>query len=233
MRLRILIGIAVVLAVVAVWRLGFSGRSDGPVEKRPDLAKIEHARRRKNIDVLKRAIKSSNPEIAGRAAAAMADIGPQALPVIEKALEDQRPRVREKAATAFAKVAPREQAGKLAEMVKQDRSANVRAAAVTGLERMFAYDQMETIIAAMEDPDVAVRRRAAAAARRFAGIRVGYRADDPPAKRHAAVQRMREIWQKEAPAARRYWEAILKKRQASGRLPSKWQQPSLPKQPSR
>ena len=60
----------------------------------------------------------------------------------------------------------------------------------------------------------AVRRRASKAATRIACVIVGYKADDLPAKRRAAIQRMRAHWQKEKDSARQYWTMILKNRQA-------------------
>jgi HEAT repeat protein len=46
----------------------------------------------------------------------------------------------------------------------------------------------------LEDPDVDVRRAGIASLRRLANQFYGYRADDPPAQRAAAVARWREHW---------------------------------------
>lgn len=141
----------------------------------------------------------------------MGRLGEVAAPKIERAFSDPRAAVREKAATAYAKVATPQNAGKLATLVKEDKSPNVRAAAVTGLERMDALPQMDAILAAMVDPDPAVRRRAAHAARRFTGVNVQY---DPEANleecRQGAV-RMRAYWQANKAEAFKAYELYVSK----------------------
>ena len=211
-----LIGIAVLLAAAAAWRLASWPRETPRDARDPDAARIAVLQREKNITALAREVSNPNVEVARHAVAALGRIGAESMEQVKHALSDTRPRVRERAAATFAHVARREDAAPLAKLVREDASANVRAAAVSGLERMFAYEQMETILAAMEDPDVAVRRRAAVAARRFACVIVGYKADAPPHKRKAAVQRMRSEWLKHRDRARKYWEMILTKYKKDG-----------------
>lgn len=217
LRLRILIGVAAVLTVAAAVKLiFFTGGDDlGDRQRDPDFARIETHRRAKDIAALAKEVSRSNEKVARLAVGAMGRMGPEALPEITRAMEDRRPRVREKAATAFAQAARYDQAAPLAKLAREDDSSNVRAAAVSGLSRICAFDEMETILAAMDDPDIAVRRRASKAATRIACVMVGYKAEDPPAQRKAAIQRMHAHWEKEKETARQYWTMILKHRAAA------------------
>jgi HEAT repeat protein len=205
-----LVAVAVALAVWAVWQFAFTG---GGQEKKqsPDAARIDKLRRDKNVAALGNEVAGTNVEVARQAVGALGRVGSEAMEQVKRAMRDPRPRVREKAVTVFAQVARREDAAPLAELARKDGSPDVRAAAISGLERMYAFDEMETILGAMEDPDVVVRRRAAAAATRFACAVVGFKADDPPEKRKAAVEQMRAVWNTERDRARRYWEMILRK----------------------
>ena len=215
-RLRIFIGLAVALALIVAGKLLFFGGEDTSTDdaRGPQHARIEKLRRAKNLAALGAESGHASENVARLAVGALGRLGPEALPKIAKAMGDKRPRVREKSATAYAQVARHDQAAPLAKLAREDRSANVRAAAVAGLGRVCAFDEMETILVAMDDPDIAVRRRASKAATRIACVIVGYKADDLPAKRRAAIQRMRAHWQKEKDSARQYWTMILKNRQA-------------------
>jgi len=211
-RVLVFIVLAVALAALAAWQF-LPGGEEGDGDD-PDRARIAELRRAKNLDALGREVRNPSEQAARHAITALGRIGTEAMDHVREALDDKRPRVREKAATTYARIAQWEDGAPLAKLVRQDGSANVRAAAVSGLERMFAYDQMETILAAMEDEDVIVRRRAAEAARRFAGVRVGFKAEDPPAKRKAALARMRAEWTKHKARAEKYWQYIRGKYKA-------------------
>jgi len=215
-RLRVFIGVAVVLALIVVGRFLFFGGQDTSADsaRGPEHARIEQLRQAKDLAGLGTQAAHTNERVARLAVGAMGRLGAEAVPKIERALEDKRPRVRERAATAYAQAARHDQAAPLAKLVREDASPNVRAAAVAGLGRLCAFDEMESILAAMDDPDVAVRRRASKAATRIACVIVGYQADDPVAKRHAAIRRMRAHWAKERGSARQYWMMILKNREA-------------------
>lgn len=195
MRIRILIGVAAALALaLGAKYIFFSGPS--PDEKvEPARAKTEALVRAKDVEGLVKEVQSPDEHAAKLAVSALGELGEAARPVIQQALSDRRPAVREKAATSFAKVAPREQADKLANVVKNDESSNVRAAAVAGLDRMFAFQEMDAIINAMEDPDPAVRRRASKAATKFTGVTVQYNPDASLEECRKGAQRMREYWQ--------------------------------------
>jgi len=210
-RFAVLIGLAVVLASIAVWRLLLSG-GDEPADKSdPNAARIARLRQQRNVAALGRELTNPNPDVARRAIAALGEIGSESLDHVRGALADARPRVREKAAATYAHVAQHKDAAPLARLATTDESPNVRAAAVSGLDRMMAFEQMDAILAAMDDPDVLVRRRAANAAERFACVRVGYNADASPAQRQAAIERLRAEWLKSQQRAAKYWEMIRTK----------------------
>lgn len=194
MRIRVLIAIAVALALaLGVKRLFFGGRQ----QQEPDRvrAQVEQLVRARDVEALARQVRSPDEHVAEMAVSALGELGEAARPAVREALSDRRPAVREKAAISFSKVAPREQAVKLADMVKKDESSDVRAAAVAGLDRMFAFQEMDAIIDAMEDPDPAVRRRASKAAIKFSGVTVQYNPDASLEECLEGAERMRQYWQ--------------------------------------
>ena len=196
MRIRILIGVAaaLVLALGAKY-IFFSGP---PRDQNTDQvrAKAEQLVRAKDVEGLVKEVQGSDEHAASLAVSALGDLGEAARSAIQGALSDRRPAVREKAATSFAKVATHEQAVKLVAMVKKDESPDVRAAAVAGLDRMFAFQEMDAIIDAMEDPDPAVRRRASKAATKFSGVTVQYYPDASLEECRQGAMRMRQYWEK-------------------------------------
>jgi len=206
-RPRILIGVAVVLAVgVGAFLLFGRGSTSGLP---PELAQIEKLREKGDITAVAARVADPSEEVARYAVGALARLGSASAPEIRRAMEDPRPRVREQAATSFAQVSRYPEAAPLAKMAREDPSADVRAAAVSGLNRMGAFGEMDTFLAAMDDPDPIVRRRAGEAAKRFACADVRFRADDPPEKRQAAIQTLRDLWQKEKDLACKRWPIIL------------------------
>jgi len=196
-RIRVLIGVAAALVVaLGVRYIFFSGPS--PDEKTDQArVKAEQLVRAKDVEGLVKQVQSPDEHTASLAVSALGDLGEAARSAVEGALSDRRPAVRGKAATAFAKVATHEQGVKLADMVKKDESPDVRAAAVAGLDRMFAFQEMDAIIDAMEDPDPAVRRRASKAATKFSGVTVQYNPDASMEECRQGAQRMREHWAKD------------------------------------
>jgi len=137
-RIKILIGIAALLALVAGAGLLFPG-SDPDDNQDEVVKKVHKLAAAKDVDGLAKQARSQNQRAAEMAVLAMGKVGKAARAHIERAMTDTRPGVREKAATAFSQVAVRHEAGKLAEIVKTDKSANVRAAAVSGLRKMQAF----------------------------------------------------------------------------------------------
>jgi HEAT repeat protein len=194
-RIRILIGVAAALALaLGAKYIFFSGP---PRDQKADHARVkaEALVLAKDVEGLCKQVQGSDEHAASLAVSALGDLGEAARSAIEQALGDRRPAVREKAATSFAKVATHEQAVKLVALVKKDKYPDVRAAAVAGLDRMFAFQEMDAIIDAMEDPDPAVRRRASKAATKFSGVTVQYYPDASLEECRQGAQRMRQYWQ--------------------------------------
>jgi len=218
MRLRILVGIAVALGVATIVRLVFLGADGVTPESDPNLARIERLQRQRDVAALAREVSHPSEPVARRAVDALGALGPAGLEPIAEALADRRTRVRERAATAFARVATYEEAAPLAKLAREDASPDVRAAAVSGLGHMRAFREVETLITAMSDADVAVRRRAAAAVASITGISVGFKATDPRDRREPAVERMRAVWAEQKQRVSRYWTVILtmRKQRAEG-----------------
>jgi len=214
-RIRVLIAIAAVLVVaLGLKHLVFSGPSEQEQTDKVRV-KVERLAQAKDVEGLVQQAQSSDEHAASLAVAALGNVGEAARQHIERALVDHRPAVREKAATAFAKVAPRQDAAKLAIMARKDGSANVRAAAVTGLERMDALTEMDAILDAMVDMDPAVRRRASRAALRFSGVLVQYNPDASIEDCRQGAERMRKYWQANKAEAFKTLELFLKQNQAS------------------
>jgi HEAT repeat protein len=206
-RLLVLIGVGLVMLAFLLGRWLFFGDEAGDSE----LAGIRQLQEAGDVEALAERVRRADAPVAGRAVEALGRVGSQSLGHIEAAMRDPRPLVREKAATAFARVARYDNARSLARMAAKDESANVRAAAVSGLGKLAAFDEMDTILAAMNDPDLAVRRRAARAARKIACAEVGYDPEAPLAERRVAIERMRGVWEAGKGRAAEYWKMLHEK----------------------
>ena len=209
-RLLVLIGIGLLLLAFLAGRWLIFGDDNGEAED-PQLAQIRQFQESGDVEGLAERVGRGDALVAGRAVEALGRVGSRSLRHIEAAMHDPRPRVREKAATAFARVARYDNARSLARMATKDESPNVRAAAVSGLGKLAAFDEMDTILAAMSDPDLAVRRRAGRAARKIACAEVGYDPEAPPAERRVAIERMRSVWKAEKDRAGQYWRMLYEK----------------------
>ena len=208
-RLRILIAIAVVLSVVVGWRL-VSGGGDRR-NLGPDEARIDKLRRAGDVEALAAEIAGADEEAACRAVKAMASVGAKAVGHIERAMQDPRPKIRQKATLAYVRAAEPKQAAPLAKAARDDESPGVRAAAVTGIGRLCAYEEMETLLAAMDDPNLMVRRRAADAVAHIIGRRYRYNANDSSDKRRASIAVIRDVWAKDKKMIGRYHDHKSKK----------------------
>lgn len=216
MRIKILIGIAALLLLAAGASLLFPG-SDPDDNQDEVVRKVHELAAAENVDGLAEQARSKNQRAAEMAVLAMGKVGKAARTHIERAMTDERPGVREKAATAFSQVAVRQEADKLAQIAKTDKSANVRAAAISGLRKMQAFQEMEAVLRAMEDPDPIVRRRASLAATKFAGVTVQYDPEGSPEQIRQGALRMRQYWEREKPGLIRYWNELLSAREQAGR----------------
>lgn len=221
-RLAVLILLVVVLAAGLVWRLTTAGdgsaASNEPED--PDAARIERLKVNRDVAALAKEAAGPEVEVARRALEAMAHIGPEAAPQIRQVIKDPRPEVRESAVVVLgrvsARVPPPVDIEAMADIAREDESLKVRAAAVTALGAMHAFEEMETLLSRMQhDESVDVQRRAAAAVIRIIGEDVGFKAGDSPQKRQEAIGRIRALWSKNGARIRRYWTII---RNRGGRL---------------
>ncbi len=195
LRLWVLIGIALLLTAGVVLRFVLAG-GDTADDSDPAAARIQRYQREGNIAALASECSSNDVEVARKAVTALGYSGPAAASHIERAMRDKRAGVREAAAAALGRAVGRDRTGRLAEAASRDKSANVRATAVTALGRVLAYNEMETLIAALGDEDVTVRHRANEAITRITGLRFKFRANDPAKKRREVIRTIRKAWPK-------------------------------------
>ncbi|MBE3095777.1 MAG: HEAT repeat domain-containing protein [Planctomycetes bacterium] len=189
------------LAAAAV-ALSAAGCSSGD----PDSARIEGYRRDGNVESLAQEVLSSDTADARKAVRALGTLGPQALPRIDEALRDNRIEVRQEAALAYGQAARGEPVRRLASVVREDPSPEVRAAAATALGGAQAVDEMQTLLAALEDPDRTVRARANAAIARMIGRRYETYIDGTPEQRREAVEKLRQAWPSMEQGMRDYYK---------------------------
>ena len=179
----------------------------GCAESDPKKAHIESQRRSANLAGLAKDVTTSDLESARMAVRALGTLGPQAVPHLEPALQDARIEVREEAALAYGQAAAGDQIHRLASVVRSDPSPEVRAAAATALGNAHAVNEMEAILAALEDPDSTVRARANAAVTRIFGRRYETYVDGTPQQRQEAVAALRRDWQTEERGTRAYYQS--------------------------
>jgi len=214
MRLKLLVVTVAVLGVWAIWRLMWGG---APPINEID-ARMEKLRADGDVEAL--AAEADSPDIrtVRRAVETMGYVGPKAVRQIRRALEDPRPEIRQQAATAYARAADPKEAAPLAEVARADKSAIVRAAAVTGLGRARVYGEMETLLAAMNDEDIVVRRRAAEAVVLIIGRRYPYDPSSSSAQRRKSIAVIRLFWAKVKGDVGKYYDKVRKRRkEAAGK----------------
>lgn len=205
-----LLVIAGVLATFVVWRVvRKEPRDGGPASSDPDVVRVEQYRREKNLEALAGEAENPQTEVATRAVRAMGSLGPAAVPHLERSIADARPEVREAAVVAWGQAADDRRPEILAAAARTDPSVVVRAAAVSVLGQVRAVNEMETLIAALDDPDRMVRVRASASIEHILGRRYEVFLEDPPGseRRRQAVENVRKIWAEEGQLARDYYAA--------------------------
>lgn len=83
----------------------------------------------------------------------------------------------------------------LRRVLSESQSPEVRGACIRGLAVLWDYDSMPAFLDALDDDSELVRGRAGTAVKRMmSSADYGYRSDDPPEKRAAAVKRFRAHW---------------------------------------
>ena len=199
LRLKIMLGAAALLAVVAVWRwMTYEGNVD------PDMgaeeAHILELERDGDLEGLNEVVaNSSKAKVARMALAAMGRIGgDEAAKYLTAAMTASRPEVRAAAAANYPQVRMRSTAAPLAKLAREDEVASVRATAVEAIGRMYAYDEMDTLLGAMaDDKELSVRSNAKDAVARIFGRRQEYTATADPSRRRAQVANLRSDWVKD------------------------------------
>ena len=193
--------LAVAVAAMATILVGCGGSGD------PDTDRINRLQKQGNAAALEQEVEKADPRAACAAVRALGRMGPQAQPQIEKALRSPHAEVRQEAALVYPRAAQGTTAPPLASAARTDEESNVRAAAVTALGHMRAVDEIETLLAAVEDPDPLVRQRAAEAIARIMG-RI-YDFSGTPQQRQQAAATVRERWRIEAQPLRDYHQKRL------------------------
>ena len=207
-KLKLLIATAAVLVAVLIWQLISGG---GPAIDSID-ARMEKLRQAGDVEGLAAEGRSSDILAARRAVETLGYLGPKAVEHIEPFLADPRAEIRQRAATAYAKAADSNVAPPLAKVARTDTSPVVRAAAVTVLGQARVYGEMDTLLTAMNDEDVVVRRRAADAVTLILSLRHAYDPKGSSAQRLKAIAVIRQFWEPRKDFAGKYFEGARKRR---------------------
>ena len=170
----------------------------------PQVDHINRLLEQKNTPALEREIDAQDSETSCLAVRALGQLGPPARPQIEKAMKNPRSEVRREAAAAYPQTASGPTAPVLATAARTDPDAAVRAAAVTSLGRMRALDEIETLLAAVQDADPLVRQRASDAIARIMGARYDFGSTDE--ERRQTVAEVRRAWRQELEILRKYYQ---------------------------
>jgi len=168
-----------------------------------DAARIERLRGRGDAAGLAREVERPEAQVSCQAVRALGRIGAPALPQVEMALKDSRREVRAEAALAYARAAGGTAAPPLATLARSDPVPDVRATAVTALGHMRALDEMEALLAAVEDPELVVRERAAEAVARIMGRRYDFSGSPEECRR--TIAEVRDRWGRENQVLREYY----------------------------
>jgi len=204
MRLRILIVIVVLLTPLVIWRV-VSTRDAAPSMSPAETA-IREDRINGNVEGLVEKVKTSPPKLARRATRALGAVGAKSLPALKKILsEDKRPEVRQQAAHAMAqsikaaaqpaKPLDMQTTAALVTAVSSDKAPEVRASAASVLGHLYDYNNMDSLLKAMDDEDLNVRRKAYEAVSRIFGRRYEFNTNSPSAERKVVIQAIAKDWE--------------------------------------
>ncbi len=203
-RLIVLGGIALVLAVAVLFVYGrshqaglieqlHSGDADERVEAVHGLEKIGSA---SAAEAIAGAVNAGDGRLAGQAVSALGRMGrPENLRHIRSAARAENEEVRVAAITALGSVGDEADVDLLVENLSDKQEGKrLRAAAALSLGQLDRFRAVPALIEALEDPSPLVRGRAYAAIRRIYQLDVGFHANDDPAKRRAAIVRIRQLY---------------------------------------
>lgn len=208
-----ILGLVLLAMLVGLMWVALAGGDEADSGGDPALARIEKLARRGDADALAAAARNERVALARHAVRGLGRLGPRAAPRIERVLrEAPRAAVREEAARALVGAAGDARAPALAEAATEDRSPDVRSAALTGLASVRAVDEMEAVFEALLDENRMVRRRAATAVEAITGRRWELYVDGPPHKRAEAVRKLRRAWPDMRAAPKLYWDRYKQRR---------------------
>ena len=204
MRLRVLIAITVLLTPLVIWRI-VSTRNAAPSMSPAEIA-IRKDRLNGNVEGLVKKIKTSPPKLARRATRALGSVGLKSLPSLNKILlEDKRPEVRQQAAQAVAQSVrasaqttdpfAKEMTAALVTAISSDKAPEVRASAASALGQLYDYRNMKSLLKAMDDENLDVRRRAFEAVTRIFGRRYEFNPNSTSDKRQIVIKAITEDWE--------------------------------------
>lgn len=198
-RLLVLIGLAVLLAVVYVAVRGVPGMGGSPSvdADEDDSAAVPPAGTKATtpeppaVAVRRREVKFRRREVVRLAVQEK----PEYLPELKKAAADPEWKVRHAAVDGVGRLGREGDPQFLIGVLNnRNEQAEVRAAAAERLGDMRYWEAGPAIIDAMEDSSEILRARAGVALRRIVVVDMGYRANDPPGRRSEAMKKIREFW---------------------------------------
>jgi HEAT repeat protein len=142
------------------------------------------------------AAKAGDARLASQAVSALGRMGrPEDLRHIRAAAKAEDEEVRVAAITALGGVGSEADVDLLVEnLANKQEGKRLRAAAALSLGQLDRFRAVPALIEALEDPSPLVRGRAYAAIRKIYQLDVGFRANDEPAKRQAAIVRIRQLY---------------------------------------
>lgn len=205
MRLRILIGVAIVMIPLAIWRIA-SYRSGSAASRTVRQAAIREDMINENVQGLVEKVTTYETVDAMRATSVLGKIGIKSLPRLKVILrEDKRPEVREQAAYAIADVVQsvasvekpitKQMTADLVDTMENEEVPAVRAAAASALGRIYDYNNMASLLKAMDDKDLGVRVSAHAAVSKIFGRKYKFEPKDPSAQRQIVIKGIAKDWE--------------------------------------
>jgi hypothetical protein len=199
MHLRIMIGVAAILAIWVVWSFALAS------DLSPELEAIRQDGINGNIEGLAEKAETYPPKLAKTAIRTMAPQGAKALPTLGSILlKNEKVELRAEAALTIAKAIKKatpaqrplakEMTKVLITALKEEKEAQVKVAIATAIGNLRDYNNMESVLDLMGDDDPDVRRRAHVAATKIFGRKYEFNPKGTPAERKAAISGIRQAW---------------------------------------
>ncbi|MCE5327786.1 MAG: HEAT repeat domain-containing protein [Planctomycetaceae bacterium] len=169
-----------------------------------------------NFKALETIVHSDNDAQAMRAASALGTLArnPQTTPILLALLKDPRPPIRERIVLAVAKTpAPKQHAKDVIDLLRNDQSPPVRAAAAETLGQMKAMNAVPFLADALSDENI-VYDRSSRALINIMGVIPGFAEKDSPARRKKMAEYYR-IFHKNYGRAIEGWQTLNEQSQAT------------------